>query len=105
MRTGMMWQPLEEPEKMSVAAQIDAQDPSNRYGAGALTIARVDLRFYPGAHLLRVSSKSPMAGNRYFIQRGEELVALHSFDDIQPSCDKRFDLTLNSGTAADYFRF
>lgn len=79
--------------------------PLNRYGAGALTIARVDLRFYPGAHLLRVSNKSPMVGNRYFIQRGEELVALHSLDDIQPSCDKRFDVTLDSGTAADYFRF
>jgi hypothetical protein len=101
-----MWHVLEEVEKNAVAAQIDAQDRLNsHYGAHAGTIAGVDLSFYPGAQLIRVTNQQPMVGNRYFIRRGDELVALHELDDIQPFCDSHFGLVVHSGTAADYFRF
>lgn len=105
-KSGFMWRVLEEVEKNAVAAQIDAQDRlNNNYGAHAGTIAGVDLSFYPGAQLIRVTNRQPMVGNRYFIRRGDELVALHELDDIQPFCDSHFGLVVHSGTAADYFRF
>jgi hypothetical protein len=101
-----MWHVLEEVEKNAVAAQIDAQDRlNNNYGAHAGTIAGVDLSFYPGAQLIRLTNQQPMVGNRYFIRRGDERVALHRLDDIQPFCDGHFGLAVHSGTAADYFRF
>jgi len=100
-----MWHALKEVERNAFAAQIDARDRSkSNYGANAGTIAGVDLSFYPGAQLLRVTSRQPSVGNRYFIRRGDELVALHWLDD-QPFCDRHFGLVVHSGTAADYFRF
>ena len=100
-----MWQTLEEPERNSIALRIDAQDPFNNYGAHAGTIASEDLSFYPGTQLLRVTNRQPAVGNRYFIRHGEELVPLHQLHDAQPDCDNRLGVLLNSGTAADYFRF
>jgi hypothetical protein len=101
----LMWQELSEIEKNSIAAQIDAQDPFNRYGANALGIMRIGLSFFPGAQLLRVGNRSPAVGNRYFIQKGSELIPLHRLVDIQTYCDNHFGVRLEPGTALDYFRF
>lgn len=100
-----MWQLLSDLEKDSVAARIDSQDSFNKYGANAGSIAKVGLSFYRGAQLLRVTSQSPAVGNRYFIQRDNELTPLHRLADIQTFCDNHFGVCLGPDTALDYFRF
>ena len=99
------WQTLSETEKNVVAARIDSQDPFNKYGANAGEICEVALPFYAGARLLRVANRTPAVGSRYFLQRGDNLVALHALPEVQSYCDEHFGLVQNSSTAADYFRF
>jgi hypothetical protein len=103
--TGRTWRPLSETEKILMAAQIDSQDPFNKYGANAGEICEVALSFYSTARLLRVTNRTPAVGNRYFIQCGDDLVPLHRLPEVQSFCDERFGVVQNSDTAADYFRF
>jgi hypothetical protein len=100
-----MWQALSEIEKNLIAARIDSQDPFDKYGANAGEISEVDLSFYPGARLLRVTNRTPAVGNRYFVQRGDDLVPLHRLPEVQSFCDNHFGIVQDSNTAADYFRF
>jgi len=100
-----MWQTLSETERNSIAARIDSQDPFNKYGAHAGEICEVDLSFYPGARLLRVTNITPAVGSRYFIQLGDDLVALHRLPEVQSFCDSHFGVVPDSKTALDYFRF
>jgi len=100
-----MWQSLSETEKDLIAAQIDSQDPFNKYGTNAGEICESELPFYPGARLLRVTNRTPAVGSRYFIQRGDDLVPLHRLAEVQSFCDDRFGLVQDARTAADHFRF
>src|SRR5215831_9900562 len=100
-----MWQTLSETEKNLVAAQIDFQDPFNKYGTNAGEICESELPFYPGARLLRVSNRTPAVGSRYFIQRVDDLVPLHRLPEVQSFCDDHFGLAQDSKTVADHFRF
>ncbi|HTK83456.1 MAG TPA: hypothetical protein VL625_00085 [Patescibacteria group bacterium] len=100
-----MWRTLSETEKNQTAARVDAQDPFNKYGANAGEICESELPFYPGARLLRVSNRTPAVGNRYFIERGEDLVPLHRLPEVQSFCDDHFGLARDASTAADHFRF
>jgi hypothetical protein len=101
----LMWQLLCDTEKEDIAARIDVLEPLHRYGANAGSICEIGLTFYPGARLLRVGSRTPAVGSRYFLQRGDELIPLFRLPEVQSFCDKRFDIVLDSTTAADYFRF
>jgi hypothetical protein len=100
-----MWRTLSETEKHRLAAEIDSQDPFNKYGANAGDMCASELPFYPGARLLRVSNRTPAVGSRYFVQRGDDLVPLHRLPDAQSFCDDRFGLVQDSKTAVDHFRF
>lgn len=101
----LMWRVLSDTEKEGLAARIDVQEPLHRYGANAGDICEVGLTFYPGACLLRVASRTPAIGSRYFLQRGDELIPLYRLPEVQSFCDKHFDIVLDSSTVADYFRF
>jgi len=99
------WQTLPETEKNLIGRRIDAEDPFNKYGENAGEICAVDLPFYREARLLRVASRSPAVGSRYFILRGNEILALHRLPEVKSFCDERLGIAHDSNTAIDYFRF
>ena len=55
--------------------------------------------------MLRVTSRTPAIGSRYFIQCSAEFVPLYRLPEVQSFCDQHFGVVQNSNTDADYFRF
>lgn len=88
-----------------MAGRIDSHDPLHKYGTNAGEICESELPFYPGARLLRVTSRTPAIGSRYFIRHGDDLVSLYRLPEVRSYCDGHFGLVLDSTTALDYFRF
>jgi hypothetical protein len=100
-----MWQQLTNEEEILIGAEIDALDQSNSYAGDSWVMARTELSFYPGARLIRVTSRQIALGDKYFIYRDEKIVPLRGLDEIQPLCDRYYKVMLTPENAADHFRF
>lgn len=100
-----MWQQLTNDEEILIGAEIDARDQSNSYAGDSWVIARTELSFYPGARLIRVTSRQIALGDKYFIYRDRKIIPLRGLDEIQPLCDRYYKVVLTPDNAADHFRF
>jgi len=101
----MAWKNPDQDEKVEIIGAISRAQPAFRRDSSRCIIETLELPFYPGAHLLKVTTRELPGKPLWYVRLPEKVEPLDRQAESIHHCNMDAPLVLNDKTIYPYLRF